>query len=261
MNLYKHIYYSYEVNIVLYIAYNIEIKKNGSTLMTENIQDDLKNWLATAKSTKPKRKAKSNKLDKIFGSAKKDVLELFTVYGYSIAQVHNDLTEKNIIKDIPYRTFHSWVKKNLEIGSNSMHVESDNNGNVVEEEYIQINEGNSINASHEFQQDSREIFYGFDMNNEPDPVANPLPKIYEITKDYIFNIFTNDTTLNNEKIVYILLYEISSSGENIQQYYNRLQDVIDSDRNYSFGITNATASISDIAYACGCDRYKILGTV
>jgi hypothetical protein len=80
--------------------------------------------------------------------------------------------------------------------------------------------------------------------------------------------------LNNEKIVYILLYEISSSGENlfknvwsimlmqdgenVQQYYNRLQSIIDSDGKYSFGITNATASISDIAFACGYDEYKII---
>lgn len=34
--------------------------------------------------------------------------------------------------------------------------------------------------------------------------------------------------------------------------------VLNNKESYSFGITNATASISDIAYACGCDRYKII---
>lgn len=47
-------------------------------------------------------------------------------------------------------------------------------------------------------------------------------------------------------------------GESIQQYYDRLQEIINSNGSDSFGITNATSSISDIAFTCGCDMYKII---
>lgn len=242
--------------------------------MSENIQENLKNWLASAKITKPRKKARSNKLDKVFGNSKKDILELFTINKYQMAQVYNDLSEMQIIENITYRAFCNWVKKNLENDSNIVHIESENIRNVFEKKSVTADANNSINVSCEFQPDSREIFFGFDMNNEPDPLTNPVPKLNEISHEYIFNIFKNDTSLNNEKIVYILLFEIRErnynmykeiwnfmlikNDESIQQYYDRLQDVINSDENYCFGITNATASISDIAFACGCDKYKII---
>lgn len=49
---------------------------------------------------------------------------------------------------------------------------------------------------------------------------------------------------------------LMQDGESIQQYYDRLQEIINSNGSDSFGITNATASISDIAFTCGCEMYK-----
>lgn len=223
-------------------------------------------------------KQRTSKLDKLLREEKKELVHLVNVLNVSPKRLYEVMIESGALSGIAYITFYKWIKKSIDLNSGVVEICDTAEtiiDEVIEDVVLSTDESkNTIVDDRSVSQDSREIFYGFDMNNEPDSLTNPLPQIYEISKEYIFNIFTNDTSLNNEKIVHILLYEISASGENIykkvwpfmlikngeniQQYYNRLQDVIDSDRNYSFGITNATASISDIAYACGCDRYKII---
>ncbi|MDD2782318.1 hypothetical protein [Sulfuricurvum sp.] len=203
-------------------------------------------------------KKRLSKLDKLLREEKKELVHLITVLNVSPKRIYDMMIESEAISGIAYITFYKWIKNNSA-------------------EVLEQAENNDVNEAAIEQQiviDSREKFYGFDMNNDPDVVTNPVPQLHEISKEYIFNIFKNDTSLNNEKIVYILLYEVSASGnnkfkdiwhfmlmqngENIQQYYDRLQDVTNSHGKYSFGITNATASISDIAFTCGCDMYKII---
>lgn len=239
-----------------------------------NKQDQIASYLNEYKTGNKTYARKRGKFDKLFGDKKDEILKLIIVKSVPIKVVYDDLVERKVIEDSPYVSFYQWVKKNIanvRDETTDLSVQTtDESTNQTDDACVDVITEISENLLH----DSREKFYGFDMNNDPDIVNNPVPQLYEISKEYIFNIFTNDTTLNNEKIVYILLYEISSSGENIfknvwsimlmqdneniQQYYDRLQSAIDSEGSYSFGITNATAAISDIAFACGYDGYKII---
>ncbi|MDD2782343.1 hypothetical protein [Sulfuricurvum sp.] len=239
-----------------------------------NKQDQIASYLNEYKTGNKTYARKRGKFDKLFGDKKDEILKLIIVKSVPIKVVYDDLVDRKVIEDSPYVSFYQWVKNNTKNVSGEdadLSVQmNDISTNQPDNDRVYITE----EAPVKLLPDSREMFYGFDMNNDPDIVTNPLPQMYEISKEYIFNIFKNDTSLNNEKIVYILLYEISSSGENlfknvwsimlmqdgenVQQYYNRLQSIIDSDGKYSFGITNATASISDIAFACGYDEYKII---
>lgn len=222
-------------------------------------------------------KQRASKLDKLLKEEKKELVHLVNVLNVSPKRLYEVMIESGAISGIAYITFYKWIKKSIDL--NSGVVEICDTEAIIDDaiEDVVLSTDESINTMVDDRSvvpDSREMFYGFDMNNEPDPVANPLPQIYEISKEYIFNIFTNDTSLNNEKIVYILLYEISvrgenifkdiwpfmlmKDGENIEQYYSRLQDVINSKASYSFGITNATACLWDIAFVCGYDGCKII---
>lgn len=239
-----------------------------------NKQDQIASYLNEYKTGNKTYARKRGKFDKLFGDKKDEILKLIIVKSVPIKVVYDDLVERKVIEDSPYVSFYQWVKKNIanvRDETTDLSVETtDESTNQTDDACVDVITEISENLLH----DSREMFYGFDMNNDPDVVTNPVPQLHEISKEYIFNIFKNDTSLNNEKIVYILLYEVSASGnnkfkdiwhfmlmqngENIQQYYDRLQDVTNSHGKYSFGITNATASISDIAFTCGCDMYKII---
>lgn len=237
---------------------------------------DLKEWIEKKKNDKfASKRIRKSELDKLFGDNKKAILDLVYINNMPVKKIYDELNEKGFFGDIKYSAFLKWVRRNkpvveAEIQSDFQEIIVDKSEDDITGELLVISQNEEVNIL----LDSREMFYGFDMNNDPDVVTNPVPQLHEISKEYIFNIFKNDTSLNNEKIVYILLYEVSASGnnkfkdiwhfmlmqngENIQQYYDRLQDVTNSHGKYSFGITNATASISDIAFTCGCDMYKII---
>lgn len=239
-----------------------------------NKQDQIASYLNEYKTGNKTYARKRGKFDKLFGDKKDEILKLIIVKSVPIKVVYDDLVERKVIEDSPYVSFYQWVKNNTKNVSGEdadLSVKmNDTSTSQPDNDRVYIAEESPV----KLLPDSREMFYGFDMNNDPDIVTNPLPKMYEISKEYIFNIFTNDTTLNNEKIVYILLYEISTrgenifkdiwpfmlmeQGENIEQYYSRLQDVINSKASYSFGITNATACMWDIAFVCGYNGCKII---
>lgn len=217
------------------------------------------------------RRIRKSSLDNDFGKSKKQILDLIYVKNIPIKQMYMELKEEGLISDVHYNTFLHWARKNDPL-KNVSNVEATK---AEDENILPVNESETdVEEAQIVFHDSREMFYGFDMNNEPDPITNPLPQIYKISKEYVFNIFADDTSLNNEKIVHILLYEISTrgenifkdiwpfmlmkDGENIEQYYSRLQDVINSQASYSFGITNATACLWDIAFVCGYDGCKII---
>lgn len=217
---------------------------------------------------------RNGKFDRLFGDKKNAIINLIIDKSVPIKVVYDDLVKRKIIEGSPYISFYQWVKRKMnEIEKNVDDMDAniiDNAGKTIDS----ITRDNVEETAMKPLHDSRDMFYGFDMNSDPDIATNPLPQMYEISKEYIFNIFKEDNSLNNEKIVYILLYEISErgenifkeiwpfmlikNGENIQQYYDRLQDIINSNGSYSFGITNATACISDIAFSCGYDGYKII---
>lgn len=221
-------------------------------------KDEIKKIIQDVSKNPELYKKRLSKLDKLLREEKKELVHLITVLNVSPKRIYDMMIESGAISGIAYITFYKWIKNN--------------SAEVLEQ--AENNDVNEAAIEQHMVIDSREMFYGFDMNNDPDVITNPLPQLYEISKEYIFNIFRNDTALNNEKIVYILLYEVSArgnnifkdiwhlmlmqDGESIQQYYDRLQDVTNSHGKYSFGITNATASISDIAFTCGCDMYKII---
>jgi hypothetical protein len=248
------------------------ILKDNRIIEDRRLSKKLEEWIER-KNDSPivNRRARKSSLDNDFGESKEKILDLIYVKNIPIKQMYEELKLEGLISDVHYNTFLHWARKNDPL-KNVSNVEATK---AEDENILPVNKSETdVEEAQIVCHDSREMFYGFDMNKEPDPITNPLPQIYEISKEYIFNIFADDTSLNNEKIVHILLYEISARGENIfkdiwpfmliedreniQQYYDRLQGVINTKESYSFGVTNATACISDIAFSCGCDKYKII---
>ncbi|MDD3595897.1 hypothetical protein [Sulfuricurvum sp.] len=240
------------------------------------IDADLKEWIEKKKNDKfASKRIRKSVLDKLFGDNKKAILDLVYLNNMPIKKIYDELNEKGFFGDIQYSSFLKWVRRNkpvveAEIQSDFQKIIVNKSEDDVVGELLVISQNEEV----DILLDSREMFYGFDMNNEPDPLTNPLPQMYEISKDYIFNIFLDDTALNNEKVIKILLFDIKSGrrniykkswsyllmkdGENIQEYYDRLQYLINTNSDCSLGLTNLTSLIEDIAYSCGHRWYKTI---
>lgn len=241
----------------------------------------LEDFFSTIESSKHIKKSYVSKIEKIFIGHKDRLLDLFEKGNVSIHQVHTDLVQQKILENIPYISFYQWVKRKQkereESGHYSQNFVEKNVDNSVEDNSPVFSE-NLNDTTEKFPErilyDSLEMFYGFDMNKEIDEVDNPLPIMYEISKEYIFTIFRNDPKLTNNKLVKIILFHISSimeniyqeywhdllmqEDENIQQYYDRLQTMINTINGTSYVIRNMTSLIQDLAYDCGYKDFKMI---
>ncbi|MDD5053571.1 MAG: hypothetical protein PHO27_12620 [Sulfuricurvum sp.] len=230
-----------------------------------------------------KQNADHYKIKKIFFSKllnddeKNAILELIEE-GYGPKSIYTELVNKEILPDGKYSAFYRWLKpykvdKNkvqiLPTKSDSHLVETDNNPstNSVENFIVNGTETVGINNSalNENNIDSRELFYGFDMNNQPDNLTNPIPIRPELHKESVCDIFLNDRTLNNEKIVRMLLCSIDDFGEshfiNVwrhllmkddedqHKYYERLRNYSRANPQNAYEIFMATSQYESFAIA------------
>lgn len=222
------------------------------------------------------RKRKS-KYDDLFGERKNKLLTKIKHGNLSVKNYYDELCRIGIIKDGSYNSFFMWVKRNLDAVEEIKIVEQ-NQESIPETIIEELSRNNGLESQNNFYNTNQELFdkyfFGFNMDGEYEIDINQPPLIDELTKENIFNIFSNDYTLNNEKIAKILLYEISvkkrnifkniwlfmliKANESLDEYYERLDNIINESESYSHGITNATGSIHDIGFYCGINHFKII---
>lgn len=228
-----------------------------------------------------KKNADNYKIKKIFfnkllnDDEKNAILELIEE-GYGPKSIYTELVKKEILPDGKYSAFYRWLKpykvdknkvQNLPTKSDSISVEKDNKMSTNSVENFIVNGTETIginnNVLNENNIDSRELFYGFDMNNQPDNVTNPIPIRPELHKESVCDIFINDRTLNNEKIVRMLLCSIDDFGENNfinvwphllmkddedqYKYYERLRNYSRSNPQHAYEIFMATSQYESFA--------------
>lgn len=222
------------------------------------------------------RKRKS-KYDDLFGEHKNKLLAKIKDGNLSVKNYYDELCRIGIIKNGTYNSFFMWVKRNLETVEEFKKNER-MQGNTPEATTVELSRNNGLeNQNNSYNTDQHlfdKYFFGFNMDGEYETSVNQPPLIDELSKENIFNIFSNDSTLNNEKIAKILLYEIGvkkrnifknvwsfmlmKDNESIDEYYERLDRKINESESYSHGVTNATGSIHDIGFYCGINHFKII---
>jgi hypothetical protein len=169
--------------------------------------------------------------------------------------IYESLVEKNLLKNVSYSSFYRWAK-NIEKTASK-----DKNVSIKEH----INTKNENKKSMLISNDSKDLFYGFDMNNQPDNLVNPVPVRSEISNESVCDIFVNDHTLTNDKIVRMLLCSISNIGinyftntwqyllmlndENENSYFERLQLLSNTNSLYEHEIFQATSQFQGYAIA------------
>ncbi|MDD2368629.1 MAG: hypothetical protein PHQ90_04945 [Sulfuricurvum sp.] len=219
---------------------------------------------------------------KLMKGQEKIVLELIQ-NDVSIKVIYDELLSQELLQNITYNAFYKWVqsiKNKFKFLANvdenldeTVHKNTEIIIDRVPEQSLLNNEGLNEKKMHIFQ-DSRDLFYGFDMNNQPDNISNPVPVRPELKNEIVSDIFLNDHTLTNEKITKILLCNITIQDENdfkdvwshlliqdsetVDEYYNRLQQFVLENPQHATGVFRATSLFNRYALLANFDKIKII---
>lgn len=224
----------------------------------ENNKLDL--FIKKAQENKDCFRFKVSQFDEIFKGRKSDIVDLIVVDGMKIKRLYDGMVEDGILKNEPYISFYNWVKKSINNHKNTNKIK------IITKKILDV--GNNE------LQDSRSLFYGFDMNKELNDTDNILPVRPTIDHVKLCDCFVNDHTLTNEKIVDILLCTVGVKGKNrfkktwmmlllgvnesIEQYYERLQLLANINNELADEIFLATASINRYAISSNFDKLKVI---
>lgn len=249
------------------------MKKDDISEVVKLITENESNFIKESKIT----------YNKLFEHEKENIILLVKNRNISIKMFFDEFVKKGILKKKQSDSFARWVKAEI------AKIEKSNDAKVkmkIEDELlinsfdipVKTTSSETQKKTSEIYTDSRNVFHGFDMNEHPNEETNPIPVRPEIDHLYLCEIFASDHELNNDKIVNILLctikikkknmfintwpYLLLKGGETKEDYYSRLQLLVDSDmdedREISYEILNATTCMQGYALAAKYDGLKLI---
>lgn len=215
-------------------------------------QEILDEFFSDAEKNMKQYKPRMSKLDKIFVEHKEKLLDLLSNSQMSIRQVYFSLVEKQVLENTPYISFYQWIKrKQKERTQEQEHttprIENDNNKNI-------------------------EYFHTFDIDKEFDEVNNPLPDTLNVSSNFLVEELKKKSELNNNLIVLIVLHIIEKKkknifkeswsfllmkdGEMMNEYTNRLQQLVDNNSILEDEILTYTTTLSRFTQAANSFQFQ-----
>lgn len=214
-------------------------------------QEILDEFFCDAEKNIKRYKPRTTKLDIIFVQHQERLLKMFDTYQASIKQVYNDLVEQEILIDIPYITFYQWVKRKQK-EHNTLEHTTPNVENIIDKNI--------------------KLFHGFDIEKELDEVDNPLPDTLNVSSNFLVEELKKKSELNNHLIVLTVLHIIEKKkknifkeswsfllikdGEMMNEYTNRLQQLVDNNSILEDEILTYTTTLSRFTQAANSFQFQ-----
>lgn len=245
------------------------MKKDDISEVVKLITENESNFIKESKIT----------YNKLFEHEKENIILLVKNRNISIKMFFDEFVKKDVLKKKQFDSFARWVKAEIV----KIEKSNDKNAQMKNPDELSMNSfdipikatsSETQKKTNEIDNDSRDLFHGFDMNKQPSEETNPIPVRPEINHLYLCEIFAKNHELNNDRIVNILLCAIKLENENIftktwpdlllkdgetkEDYYARLQEISDSDVDKSYEILDATTSMQGYALAAKYDGIKLI---
>ncbi|MFA6189831.1 MAG: hypothetical protein WC680_11195 [Sulfuricurvum sp.] len=220
---------------------------------------------------------KKIRFDTLFGDEKAMIVSLVRDRNIGVKKLFDGFVVKNLLRKDQFKSFSRWIKSEVAKSSDrstDVKIEDEiKHTKHIDSNLLAIDEVKTGNIE-QLLHDSRNLFHGFDMNEQPDEKTNPIPVRPEIDHLYLCEIFAKNHELNNDRIVNILLCAIKlekkniftktwselllKNGETKEEYYARLQGISDSDVDKSYEILDATTCMQGYALAAKYDGLKLV---